>query len=625
MLDSLRAFSKTWVSKILLAVLVVSFAAFGINNVITNLGTNTIAAVGDQEIKVNEFQRAYNQQLNSAAQQLGSVPTGQDALALGIPSSVIQQLANQAAVDRMAQQLGLGVSEDRLGQMLREDPSFSGTLGAFNPENFEAVLRQSGYTEAEYLEIQARASRRQQIAQALFVDAVIPETAHQLINRYSADTRTVEYFVLNETSIPAVPEPTEEELAAYLAEHQAEFRTVETRTVDLLTLSPESLAASKTISEGAIAAEYERTRASLVRPERRTIQQVSLPVEGLVVAFETGKAEGRSFTDLVAQAGEQVTELGTLTREQVTDPTLAETAFGLAQGDFAIIEGIGSKRAVHVSAIEPGGEIPLEQARADITNRLSLAEARNEYAEILDQIEELRAAFQPMQQIAERFKLPLNTVAVSASGAELAELTDIPEDARTRVAEAVFAAEQGQLAPAITLSGSRTTWFDLKSVEPARDQTLEEVRDPVLAAVAAERTEQAIAAEVEKALEQLRTGTAFADVAASLNQFPQLSQPMTRTGDGTTMLNATVGSAVFAGGPGHFGSAPNNEGGQVVFQVVDILPASGSTTGQGREFVANSARDSLYNEFVAGLVDEAGGIRVNQQVLSQVLALDTGT
>ena len=38
------------------------------------------------------------------------------------------------------------------------------------------------------------------------------------------------------------PEPTEEELAAYLTEHQAEFRTQETRTTDVLVLSPEALA-----------------------------------------------------------------------------------------------------------------------------------------------------------------------------------------------------------------------------------------------------------------------------------------------------------------------------------------------------------------------------------------------
>jgi peptidyl-prolyl cis-trans isomerase D len=48
MLDSLRAFSKTTIAKLFFAVLIVSFAAFGINNVITTLGSSTVARVGNQ-------------------------------------------------------------------------------------------------------------------------------------------------------------------------------------------------------------------------------------------------------------------------------------------------------------------------------------------------------------------------------------------------------------------------------------------------------------------------------------------------------------------------------------------------------------------------------------------------
>ena len=65
-------------------------------------------------------------------------------------SMVLQQLAQQTAVNKLAGDIGLGVSEDRLGKMVREDPSFQGTLGNFDRSNFTAVLQRSGYTEAEY-------------------------------------------------------------------------------------------------------------------------------------------------------------------------------------------------------------------------------------------------------------------------------------------------------------------------------------------------------------------------------------------------------------------------------------------------------------------------------------------
>jgi peptidyl-prolyl cis-trans isomerase D len=254
MLDSLRAFSRTWYAKIFFAVLVLSFALFGISNVIFDLGTNTVARVGNQEITINEFQRAYNSQLNAMAQQIGRVPTSEEAAALNIPNSVISQLAANAALDEVGQNFGLGVSEARLGQMLREDPTFAGTLGGFDQANFVRILAQNGYTEADYFEMQTKAARRAQIATALFTDAAVPDAAVELVNAYSGDSRTLDYFVLNETSLPPVADPTNEEMQAYLTEHQDEYRTTETRTVDIIALTPEVLAASKTIPEEEIAA-----------------------------------------------------------------------------------------------------------------------------------------------------------------------------------------------------------------------------------------------------------------------------------------------------------------------------------------------------------------------------------
>src|SRR5690606_16437451 len=116
---------------------------------------------------------------------------------------------------------------------------------------------------------------------------------------YVGDTRSINYFVLNEESLPPVAEPTEEELAAYLEEHQAEYRTEAVRSVDVMTLSPETLAATITIADAEIEEEYERTRASRVQPERREIRQVPLTTEAQQAAFEEGKAAGDSFAELV--------------------------------------------------------------------------------------------------------------------------------------------------------------------------------------------------------------------------------------------------------------------------------------------------------------------------------------
>ncbi|MCS6759116.1 MAG: peptidylprolyl isomerase [Candidatus Devosia euplotis] len=323
MLDSLRGFAKSWPGKIMGAFLLVGIAGFGINNVIGDLSTSTVARVGDAEINSRTFLRAYQWQLNQVAQQLGSMPTSEQALNLGIPSMALQNLAQDAALDQLASNFGLGVSEQKLSEMLRVDPSFQGTLGAFDAGNFTQVLRQSGLTEAEYFDDQRNASRREQLILSLFGDTKLSATASSLLNRYVADQRTVDYFVLGETNIETPAAPTEDELAAYLSEHQDEFRTSETRTAQMLRLSPTDLAATKTIDDAAIAAEYERTRASLTKPERRTIEQVVLN-DAQIASFETGLTAGTPFETLVADNGLTAGGLGNLAQSDINDVNLAK-------------------------------------------------------------------------------------------------------------------------------------------------------------------------------------------------------------------------------------------------------------------------------------------------------------
>ena len=618
MLDSLRGFAKSWPGKILGAFLLVGVAGFGINNVITDLGSSTVARVGDTEISSRTFLRAYQGQINQVAQQLGSVPTAEQAVSLGIPTMVLQNLAQDAALDELADQFGPGVSEQKLSEMLRADPSFQGTLGTFDPNSFTQVLRQSGLTEAEYFADQGDAARREQLVLSLFADTTLPDTAASLINRYAADQRTIDYFVLGETNIDTPAEPTEAELVAYLAEHQAEFRTVETRKVQMLRLSPAELAAGITVDDAAIAAEYERTEASLTRPERRTIQQIVLNPDQ-VAAFEAGQAAGTLFATLVADNGLTVTDLGNLAQSEINDANLATAAFGLEVGSFAVIGGVAGQRAVHVSSIEPGGVPTLAEARDQIAESLARSQARTQIADVQDQVEELRAAFRPLSEIAERFGLDLYEADVSASGAELAVLSDLAPEDSSRISQAIFRAEEGQLTAAIPLAGSGNLYFDLTAVEPARDQTIEEVRDAVAAELTAQRINEALQAASAAAVAQLDAGTPIADVAAGYNVFPQLSPAFNRFGTPDTSIDEVVAGAAFAGGADLHDAVQNQAGEHIVFEVVSVTPAEAPLADGAQASLENEARVGLYGEFVTAIRDDAG-LRINQQVLQQTLA-----
>jgi peptidyl-prolyl cis-trans isomerase D len=147
------------------------------------------------------------------------------------------------------------------------------------------------------------------------------------------------------------------------------------------------------------------------------------------------------------------------------------------------------------------------------------------------------------------------------------------------------------------------------------------VRDAVTFAWTSSKTLEGLQAEVTAILADLDSGRPFQDVAAERSQFATISQPITRDGDGTAVLNAQVANEIFAGGPGSHGSAIDGDGEHLIYHVIDITPAEGEPDKTITDALSTAARDTLYADFIGGIRDEVG-IRINQQALSTVLALD---
>ncbi len=266
MLDTIKSYSRTWVAKVLMGLLILSFGLFGIANVFTNLGSTNVARVGNQSISSVDFERAYRGQLNNFAQQTGQAPTPEQAVAFGIPGSVISQLAGTATVDNLVENYGVGASDELVAGLVALDPNFSSTLGLFDRQRFNQILAQSGYTESEYVKAQASSVKRSQIVDGLFGGISAPKTVFEISNRFENDSRTLDYFSLGETALGEIAAPTEEELTTYLVDNQRFYRTQETRNIDILVLTPATLAKTITVSEADIEAEYAKTGASFISP-----------------------------------------------------------------------------------------------------------------------------------------------------------------------------------------------------------------------------------------------------------------------------------------------------------------------------------------------------------------------
>ncbi|SDG77736.1 peptidylprolyl isomerase [Pelagibacterium luteolum] len=623
MLDNLRNFGRSWIAKIFLGILIIAVAGFGIPSVFLDLNANTVARVGDQNISIRDFDRIYRAQINQFAQQTGVAPSGQEALAYGIPNAALARLANEASADILSQRLGLGVSDAKLADMVRRDPNFASALGLFDASEFSAMLRQSGFTEAEYLDLQRDIANREQVA-LVFDGVQLPQVALDIARSYENDLRTIDYVELNPVLFSVTDEPTEEQLAQFFAENQDRFRTVETRSVTLLPLTSEALAAGMEISDQDIAAEYERTGDQYVVGERRTIHQVTLPDADAAALFEAGLASGRSFASVVSEAGLQtsVSELGVFEQGELTDPTVADAAFALDEGGYSMInDDAGGQRVIWVSSVQEAGQQPIEAVRDDIAQSIASRRAQDMVLDVYDEIEEARAAFQPVSEVAERYGLESYDLDLTRDGAALADLDVLPPDSTQRIVEAVFAAsEDAQFTPAINLGSSRTVFFELHEVQPERDQTLEEVRDEVVVAWQELETELNMTRTAEDLVAALDFGDDLFTLATAQGQTPQSSGTFGRSAT-ATVLGPDVIQSAFQGGEGYANYVTTQDGNVVVFQVTDVIPAEAEGTSQVATALQTSFRNLLYSSFVEGLREDVG-IRINEQAFNLVVGIE---
>jgi peptidyl-prolyl cis-trans isomerase D len=448
----------------------------------------------------------------------------------------------------------------------------------------------------------------------------VPDTMRELVLRFQGDTRTIDYITLTPFSIDPVAAPTDEELTAYLTENQANYRSIETRTISGLVLTPESLAASIEVTDEDARARYDQNAASYQRPATRTIQILGLPAEATVAWFNRGLLANRPFEAVAEEAGltAQIVDLGTMTEEQVPDPAVADVAFRLQAGQYAVLTGDSDPLAIHISAADDGGQQPYEAVADQVKSEVALSRARDQIAEITDQIEELRAALQPIGDIVSRFGLSATTATIDQAGGGLEAFTALPEDARAQVASAVFAADPERLIPSVPLGANRTLWFDVTGTDPARDLTLEEARAQLTTDWTDARTFEAMQARAEELVARIEAGENISDIAIEIGALAEVSAPIGRNGDGLS-ISAQVAQATFNGGIGYSGSVATPEGDFVVFTVNDIQAADPAIAPAELDTsLQDSIAQTVYGQFIARLVEQAGLI-INEVALNDLL------
>ncbi len=612
MLDSLRNAAKSWIAKLLLVMLVLSFAVWGISGqIFGGLGSNVLTA-GDTRVSILEYRLAYDRQLSLLSQQFGVPVTREQAQQFGVDDRVLSQLAAGAVLDEQAREMRLGLSRDRLAAMTAEDPAFQGADGRFDRNQFDFVLRQIGMRPEDYLKNREQAAVRQQIIEAVSDGMTAPGTFLRAVSLYQGEDRTVDYIVLPRSLVEPIEDPAQDVLEAYFEENKASYAAPEYRRISYVKLEPADIADPAAIQAEEVQRHYEDNAARFTSPEQRKIEQlVFADAEAAQAALDKIRG-GVTFEEIVTEEGKTMGDvvLGTFNKDDVADPAIAETAFALAEGEVSdVVDGAFGSLLVRVPEVQPAKVQPLSEVEQQIRDDIALGEATRILDDVYVGYEDARAAGETMSEAAARNRLEVVTVeAVDRSGRnpEGTILTDLPES--NDLLQEAFASEVGVENPPLNTGSSGYLFYEVDDVTEARDRTLDEVRDQVVANWKENEVATRLAARAEEVEKQVADGKALTEVAEELELEVQVRRGLKRDANDAELGDAGV-AAVFSVARGETGLAPAQDGdAQIVFRVTDVLvPADAgpdALPADARDRFASAISDDLLDQLVARLQNE---------------------
>jgi peptidyl-prolyl cis-trans isomerase D len=634
MLQSFRNASKSWIGKavvfVLFGLLIVSFAVWGIGDIFRGGVRTTVATVGSVEISADQVRTAYQNEVQRVTRQLRQSITPERARALGLETRVVTRLVTDATLSETAKRLGLAVSDDLVARSVRDDPSFKDSSGQFNHANFTEILRSAGMTEPQFIAEQRNAVARLQLAEAIGADMRVPASARDLAHRYGAERRTVSHFVLPPAAAGEIPAPTNEQLQAFFEPRKAAYRAPEYRAIQVVALTPESVAKPQDVSDPDAQRRYEEVKGQRFgTPERRTIQQIPFPTTEEAAAAAQRLPQGQTFEQLAAERNVAAAdlELGVFSKAEMIDRAVADAAFALAQGDVsAPVQGRFGPVLLRVTTIQLEQVRPFAEVADEVKRELALERARAGLDTVHDRIEDQRAGAKPLAEIAKEMNLPLFvSPPVDRAGRDKSAqpVAALPE--QDVLLPAAFASDIGVDNEALRTRSGGWVWYDVTAIEPARDKTLEEVRDQVAAQWREEEVASRLAERARALTEKLDGGAAIETLAAEAGLAAETTSDVARSTT-SPVLTQPVVSRIFSTQVGKAGSAPGSDSGRVVFKVTDatVPPLVGSSreTEQLVDQLRIFVTEDLISSFIAQKQRELG-VTIDQTVLRRAIGGET--
>jgi peptidyl-prolyl cis-trans isomerase D len=515
MLQSIRDRAQGVLAWIIVTIISIPFALWGIHEYLNPSSDIIIADINGSELSRQAFDYEYRRQMQILRSRLGA-DADLSAFASTIKRNVLAEMVEEELLTQIALKHNMRISDVMLAQEIQNISSFQEN-GAFSHVAYQQALQIQGMDPAAF-EFQVRRSLLiDQFQQAVLYSEILPTDAYAEIQRLQTQQRLVSYARISQNRFQDSIEISAEDLSAYFDTHQRDYYTPEKVSIEYIELALENLAVStdEALDESALEQRYHEQIAHYTTPAEWQASHILISEgEDSAAALQQAQEilvrlrEGEDFAKLAEEfsadpgSAKQGGDLGSFGPGMMV-PAFEEALKNMAAGELS--EPVKTPFGYHIiklNSVSPESVREFAEVREEILSAYHKEQADRRFYDMVDQFANLS------------FEHP-DTLDVLADSMGLEKKISELFDRRggegilrhSQVIAAAFSdsvMKDGMNSEVLEISDQYMLVLRLKSHEEARPRDFAEVREEVATVLRQQRQREAAQTLAESVLEQLK-------------------------------------------------------------------------------------------------------------------------
>jgi peptidyl-prolyl cis-trans isomerase D len=614
MLQKLREKTSGWIAIVVLGLLCIPFAFFGMEQYLFQRNQTFAAKVEAppkwwhsapswwpvtmlwqrEEIGTDEFRTAFEQARQQQRTAQGDSFDPREFESIDNKRKTLDSLVDQAVLRMSADRAGIAVSDAQVRDTIQSIPAFQ-VDGKFDAQRYQlALASQVPAMTPRGFEQRVREGMQQslvatRVAGSAFVTASEMDRLMKLIG----ERRDVSFVVLPPQAADTAA-VADADVQKWYDSHKSEYHAPEMVSIEYVDIDASALPAAPAADEAALRTRYEQEKARFVEPEQRSASHILVAVTPDADA-KAQKAAEEKAKKLAAEAGQPGADFAALARASSDDAgskasggdlgwiahdggmakPFEDALFAMKAGDVsAPVKTEFGWHVIKLHEVKAGKQTSFEDARAVLEREQGEVDRERGFNELtgklVDQVLKNPTSLAPA---ARSVNLPVQKLGPFARGNGTGIAAN-PAVLRAAFSESLI--QDGTVSDPIEIGPGHSVVLRVTQHDPERAQTLAQVKDRVVAEIRGDRMRKAAQAEADAMIAKLRGGETLAALATAKKLAAQDVPNVPRQAPVPDMAatEAYFEVAAPAAGKASPGKAMLGDGRMVVFAVTKVTPGN---------------------------------------------------